>query len=89
MVSFYLSDNIKMCKIVVNPEYNNFGESHFNFKIVVRELIDFVTNNIILINITKLFMIFDIEIDILTTHPNNYKYIDGYEKNQESIWLML
>lgn len=25
-------------------------------------------------------MVSDIEIDILTTHPNDYKYIDRYEK---------
>lgn len=35
MVSYYLSDNIKINKIVDNSEYNNFGESSFNFKIVV------------------------------------------------------
>jgi len=43
-------------------------------------------NNNIIINKyipTKLFMVFDIEIDFLTTHPNNYKYINGYEKSRE------
>ena len=34
-------------------------------------------------------MVFDIEIDFLTTHPNNYKYINGYEKSREWIWLMI